>query len=71
MTAITGPLRRAVADARLSPSCDAGRLAFGSVLEPPCSIVSSWVSWPSALAVRVNEVSSSTGLNRCRAIALA
>ena len=47
------------------------KIKTGSVLEPPCSIVSSWVSWPSALAVRVNDESCSSGFIRCRATALA
>ena len=66
-----GSTRRAVADAPAQPFLRRGRLAFGSVLEPPCSIVSSWVSWPSVLAVRVNVVSGSAGLIRWRATALA
>ena len=45
--------------------------SFGIVDPRPCSIVISVASCVSIFSVRENEVSASSGLNRCRAIALA
>ncbi len=44
---------------------------LGSVELPPCSRVINCASWASIFSVHWNDVSAITGLNRCRAMALA